>query len=111
MLSFQHYLKVRESIEEGSPLDDGNADMMPGILKAVHVAYEEQPARLLSFLKNLGIQEINDILDQSNTDQLNKSAFPHSNKSTRKGIKSSIPNSGDEVMAPSFADSASGELP
>jgi hypothetical protein len=104
MLSFRHYLKVRESVEEGSPLDDDNADITPGILKAVHIAHKEQPDRLLSFLKNLGIQEINDILDQSNTDELNKSARPQFKK------KSFVPNSGDEVVAPSFADNASSEL-
>lgn len=117
MLSFEHYLKVRETtvMDVGSglmgntSLDSESSALLTGTLKAARVAFSQQPQRLLTFLKSLGIQEINDILDQANSDDLNKSSFASAiKKVARKGLK---PNSDDDVMAPSFSDSASSELP
>ena len=114
MLSFEHYLRMRETtvMDVGSGFMDNTSfnsegsALLTGTLKAARVAFSQQPQRLLNFLKSLGIQEINDILDQANSDDLNKPSF-----AAKKGLKSTLPNSEDDIMAPSFSDSASSELP
>lgn len=113
MLSFEHYVTVRESamadklaghgLTGGLGMGASVAGDVAQMGKALAVALGEHKSRTISFLRGLNDPKINGVLDEMSAGELNRV----------KNIFHKASGLGDEenVLAPNTADSHSGELP
>lgn len=113
MLSFDHYIKIRESamadklaghgLTGGVGMGASVAGDVAQMGKALAIALGEHKSRTISFLRALNDPRINGVLDEMSAGELNrvKNIF---HKASGLGGE-------DDVIAPNAADSQSGDLP